>query len=100
MVKNIHKYRHSRYRKTAENSFDTFYYLYPMEYNQINNIQILAYTASGEGLILNILSHNFATKVVDRDMFEISIAEELDKMIKKSKARLAHSVLRSIWSHR
>ena len=47
-------------------------------------------------------------KAVDSDKFEISMAEELDKMwendiyeiIKKVDVREGHSILRSVWSHR
>lgn len=47
-------------------------------------------------------------KAVDSDKFEISMAEELDKMwenkiyetIKKKDVREGHSILRSVWSHR
>ena len=80
MVKDIHKYKDSRHSKKTEKLFDKFAYLYIMESNQINDRHPLVNAASRQGPNPNILSHDSAMRVVERDMFEISMAEELDKM--------------------
>ena len=48
--------------------------------NQHNDTHPLAYAAGGLGPNPNILNHDAAMKAVDNDKFEISMAEELDKM--------------------
>ena len=77
-------------------------------WNQHNDTHSLAYAAGGLGPNLYILNHDTVMKAVDSDKFEISMAEELDKMwenkiyetIKKKDVREGHSILRSVWSHR
>ena len=108
MAKNIHRYKHTRYSKTAENFLDSFAHLSMLNGQHSNETHLLAYTAGGQVPNPNILNHNVAMKAVDSDKFEISMGEELDKMwdnkiydiIKKSEVIEGHSILRSVWTHK
>ena len=80
MAKNIHKYKRTRHIKTAENFLDSFANLSIIDGHQSNGTHPLVYAAGGQGPNPNVFTHNAAMKAVDREKFEISMGEELDKM--------------------
>ena len=108
MAKNIHKYKYSRHSKTAENFLEAFANLSMLDGGETNETHTLAYSVGRQVPNPNILNHDTAMKAVDSDKFEVSMAEELDKMwnnkiyeiIKKSDVLKGRTILRSVWSHR
>ena len=68
---------------------------------QHNNMYLLAYASGSQGVNPNSLSHHQIMKSIDRDTFEISKADELDKIfendtyeiIKKIDVKEVHTII-------
>ena len=72
-------FENSRLSKSTSRLFEKFAYVSTIV-GDINETHPLAFVSSAQGVKPTLLSHNQAMQAVDKDKFELSMAEEIEKM--------------------